>query len=158
MRTISPAGNISDISTDAYGKRLGSLAEVFGETYQQWDIWIFVYNGGAGAWAAGDVVGRMDGQTNYTCDKLPVSSASMRAAGVAQHTITNGYYGWVLREGMGEVLADTGAITANLSLVPGNAVAGAADDRAAVTDDSFAFSTEAALATATAACRICCRG
>lgn len=150
--------NIDTTYTEDPGGWLGSKYLRRNPTTGNWETWIFVKNGGANPWAVGDIVGRRDGQTTYDCDLVAVSSPAMRVAGVAQHVIAAGYYGFVLREGLGEVLADTGAITANYALVVGNAVAGRADDRAANTDHAFAFSTEAALATATATCHIYCIG
>lgn len=149
--------DITTVSATQMVRPLGSTVMYEDDTYG-WQTWIYVKNGGTAAWAQGDIVARRDGQTSYDCDLSAVSQPSMRVAGVAQHAVAAGYYAWVLREGIGEVLADTGGITANTALVVGNAVAGRADDVTAVTDDSFAFSTEAALATATATCYVNCRG
>lgn len=147
-------------TTDTYSSAfypLGSVA-LYDDPTNGWQRWLFVKNGGVGAWAQGDIVGRRDGQTTYDCDLCPLNAPSARVAGVAQHAIAASYYGWVLREGVGEVLADTGGYAANQALVVGDAVAGRADQVAAGTTHAFGFSTEAAAATAVGTCWINAQG
>lgn len=120
--------------------------------------WVFVLNGEASTnFVQGTLVSyktaTVSPGTGVIC---PTSGGTGILLGVAQHTIPYGSYGWILKTGEGEVLADTGGITADLGLVPGNAVAGRADDRAAVTDFTFARAFEAAAATALATCYISC--
>lgn len=164
MRTVSPVIDPTRLDTSA-AYNLGSLAEAYNSTYKQWCQYVYVKNGGANAWAIGSLVGKRDGVTSYDCDVVPTSAPAMRVAGIAQGygaagttTFTAGSYGWVLREGWAEVLADTGGIAANTAILPGNAVAGAADNVAAVTDHALGFSSETVLATALATCWVCCQG
>lgn len=122
-------------------------------------VFRYVYNepAAAAAWAVGNVISTLAAGTSpYNGVKCPTSSAPHRVIGVAQWAVASGKYAWVLKDGVGEVLADTGGITASTPLVPGNAVAGAADDAAAITDAAFGVSLEAALATATAQSRVSC--
>jgi len=122
-------------------------------------VWIYVFNDeAAAAFAAGTIVARDATTTTYDGIVAPLSSPTIRLLGVAQHAIAAGYCGFILKRGIGEVLADTGGITANTALVVGNAVTGRADDVTAVTDHAFAFSTEAATATNLATCYINCPG
>lgn len=136
---------------------LGDVREEYNSTYNQWQLWTYVFNDEAAtAFAQGDIVAH-DTTTATPGDAIlaPLSCPTTRVIGVAQHAIAAGSYGWVLSRGIGEVLADTGGITADTNLVVGNAVAGRADD-AAATAHGFAYSHEAALATALATCSIKC--
>lgn len=129
-------------STDNYGDR----------------VWIYVYNDDTVAFAQGTVVCRDTLTTTYDAITAPVSIASMRVIGVAQHAIAAGSYGFVLRKGYGEVLSD-GTTTANTAQVVSAGTAGECTDVAAVTNDAFAFATEADTGAATlVTCRIDCRG
>jgi hypothetical protein len=121
------------------------------------EVWIYVFNDDAASLLQGTVCAR-DAAT-ITADVIvaPVSSPTIRVVGVAQHTIAAGSYGFILRSGIGEVIADTGGITANTALAVGNAVTGTADDAAATTH-AFGFATEVATATNLATCWINCPG
>jgi len=128
-------------------------------TGQGRQVWVYVFNDEAAtAFAIGTIVARDTATTTYDGILAPTSTPTARLLGVAQHVIAFGSYGWILKEGIGEVLADTGGITADTALVVGNAVAGRADNVAAVTDHAFGFATEAAVATALATCMINCPG
>ena len=122
-------------------------------------VWRYIYNEptAATAFAAGNVVSTLAGGTSpYNGVKSPLGSAPHRVIGVAQWAVASGKYAWILKDGVGEVLADTGGITASTPLVPGDAVTGAADDAAAITDAAFGVSLEAATATNTAQSRVRC--
>lgn len=120
--------------------------------------WVYVFNDEAAtAFAEGDIIARDASTVTYDGILAPTSAPAARVLGVAQHAIAAGSYGFILRRGIGEVLADTGGITANTAIAVGNAVAGRADDAAATTD-AIGFATEAAAATALATCFINCRG
>jgi hypothetical protein len=120
--------------------------------------WIYVFNDEAAtAFAQGTVVARDAGSIYYDGIVAPLSCHSARVIGVAQHAIAAGSYGFILRRGLGEVIADTGGLSADTGLICGNAVAGTADDGGA-TVATFGVTTEAALATALATCFINCRG
>jgi len=122
-------------------------------------VWVYVYNDEAAAsFAQGTIVARDAATTTYDGIIAPLSSPTMRVLGVAQHTIAAGYCGFILKRGIGEVLADTGGLTQDTAIVCGNAVTGRADNVAAATDHAFGFSTETVLATALATCYINCPG
>ena len=120
--------------------------------------WVYVKTDDA--LVEGNVCTRKDATVTRTVVKSPIAAvaASHKVVGVAQHSIAAGSYGFILRRGIGEVIADTGGITANTALQTGNAVAGTADDLGAVTSATFGYSTEAATATNKATCWIDCRG
>jgi hypothetical protein len=123
-------------------------------------VWIYVENEvtAAAAFAIGTVVGRLSGATTTQGILSAASVHPDGVIGVAQHVIASGSYGFILRKGQGLVLADTGGLTANLGIIPGNAVTGRADDAAAVTGAAFGFCIVAATATNTATCQIDCKG
>jgi hypothetical protein len=123
--------------------------------------WIYVHNTAAApvAWAQGEIIMRTSGATTYQGDRTPIAAqASSRIIGVAQHAVAAGSYGFILRKGLGEVLADTGGLTVDVGIIDGNAVAGRADVAAAITNATFGFSTETVLATALATCWLDCQG
>ena len=130
----------------------GGLRSDMGE-----QVWIYVYNDEAAAdFVQGTIVARDAATTPFHGILSPLSCSAARVLGVAQHTIPFGGAGFILKKGIGEVLADTGGITLDTGLVPGNAVTGRADNAAAVTNQTFAISTETVLATALATCYINC--
>ena len=120
--------------------------------------WVYVYNDDSASLLQGTIVARDATTTTYDGIVAPVDTATMRLLGIAQHTIAAGSYGWILRQGLGEVLADTGGVTADNALIVGNAVTGRADNAGAVTNHAFAYSTETVSATALATCWINCPG
>lgn len=120
--------------------------------------WIYVKNAEAATnFVVGKGVARKAGVTDRQCVISPTSCMLSRMVGVAQHTIPFGEYGWILREGVGLVIADTGGLSADTSIIPGNAVAGAFDD-AAATAAHVGCSLAATLATATGLAYIACQG
>ncbi|MGB1821977.1 MAG: hypothetical protein ACPHL4_02310, partial [Acidimicrobiales bacterium] len=103
----------------------------------------------------GTIVSFKTGTAQFTGVKSPTSSSPHRVIGVAQHTIAASSYGWILKRGMGEVLADTGGLAKDLGIIPGNAVAGRADNAAAVTNAAFGVCfDDGVAATALATCLI----
>lgn len=156
LRTIGYPAEVTVVDTSAAYK-LGDLRHEYDSTYG-WRVWRYVFNDeAASSFVEGTLVAR-DTTTVAPGDGIiaPLSSATARLLGVAQHTIAAGSYGWILKEGIGEVLADTGGITADTGLIPGNAVAGRADDASAVTNHCFAYAHESVAATALATCTIFC--
>lgn len=121
-------------------------------------VWIYVYNDSGSAIPKGTVCMPKSGTTTYNVKASTTSLHPSLVVGVAQNAIPNGSYGWLLREGVGLVTADTGGLSANTAIVPGDAVAGTADNVAARTDASFGWCIVAATATNTAYCRINCIG
>ena len=127
-------------------------------TGQGRQVWVYVFNDEAAtAFAQGHLIARDAATTTYDGILAAATSPTMRLLGVAQHTIAFGSYGWILKEGIGEVMADVGTITTNTSLLSG-AAAGKAANAAAVTDHAFAFATEGAALNALATCMINCPG
>tara|TARA_R110000765_G_scaffold42398_3_gene89571 strand:+ start:264 stop:677 length:414 start_codon:yes stop_codon:yes gene_type:complete len=121
-------------------------------------VQVWVYIQAAAALAVGDIVARAAGALSLTLAVAaiaPTNTPTILVAGVAQHIIATNSYGFVMKKGVGEVLADTGGITINNGLKVGNAVAGRADNIAAG-DHAFAVASEAAVATALATCWISC--
>lgn len=139
---------------------VGSMIEQYNPTTMTEEIWLYVFNDEAAtSFVQGTIVMRKDGTaTGHDSVIATTSCAVARCQGVAQHTIPAQSFGYILRSGIGEVLADTGGISANTGIVPGNAVAGRADDSASVVGATIGFSTEAVAATALATCFINCRG
>lgn len=122
--------------------------------------WIYVYNDSGVSIVQGSVVVKKAGTTTYNV-RLSTQAAPQnpsQVVGIGAHTIVTGSYGWIIRKGYCEVLADTGGITADTAIVVGNAVDGRADDAAAATGNSFGYSTETVLATALATCWVNCTG
>lgn len=119
-------------------------------------VWVYVQ--AAAALAVGDIVSRAAGAASLTLAAAaiaPVDTPTILVAGVAQHVIATSSYGFIMKRGVGEVLADTGGVTANNGLKVGNAVAGRADNIAAG-DHAFAVTSETAAATNLATCWISC--
>jgi hypothetical protein len=120
--------------------------------------WKYVLNDEAStAWAAGTVV--MNKTTSVVqgeCLICATSTSAHRVQGVAQHAIAAQYWGWIQVEGLGLIIADTGGFTADTGLIPGNAVAGTADDVGGATAVIFAVARATTLATATGICEIRC--
>lgn len=114
-------------------------------------VWVYVQNGeGASSFTAGLLVQRKASTTTKigtigSTTALPPHGY----LGVAQHTIPAASYGFILRRGWGTVLADTGNISANQGLTPGNAVAGAFDSTATATVATVGFAPTAITAAAT---------
>lgn len=120
--------------------------------------WRYVKNAEAAtAFAVGTVVMNRTA-TSATGEGLvaATSVAAHRVIGVAQHAIPAVSWGWVLCEGDGLVIADTGGFTADTGLIPGDAVAGTADNVGAATGAIFAIARATTLATATGRCFIRC--
>lgn len=138
--------SVTSVSTTAETE-LGRVMPYEHPTYG-WGDWVYVKNAEAAtAFASGTVV--MNKTTTATPGQglvCATSTAPHRVIGVAQHAIAAGSFGWILKRGLGLVIADTADFTADTGLIPGNAVAGTADNVAAATGAIFAV----ALATTTA--------
>lgn len=131
--------------------------------------WIYVQMTGAAA-AVGSVCSRTLTGATRTVVRAPVATPASAVVGVAQHAITQDYYGFILREGVGEVLAGTGTIDASEAIMVDLTTAGTATEPDAVataqattgtehgTGGHFGWALEDAAATALATCWISCRG
>jgi len=119
--------------------------------------WIYVFNDEAATnFAEGHVVSRDAATIAVDGILAPANTHACRVVGVVQHAIAFGSFGFILRKGIGEVLADAGGVTADLGLIVGDA-AGTADAAAAVTDASFGVAIDTA-ASALATCWVNCQG
>lgn len=151
---------LTEVTTEQKAE-LGAMFEIRAPSgYQKW---IYIKNESGGSYPVGCAVARKDSQAlQGVTVKLPISTSTaghpFRAVGVVQHVIADGSFGWVLREGPGLVLADTGGIAANTALTTGNAVAGALDSGAAVTTEALGWAHVAIAAAATGAAYVSCRG
>ena len=121
-------------------------------------VWVYVQNDAASALVVGNLCSRKAGSTTKVVVKSPTSSDPQRVIGVAQHAFPASYYGFILRKGRGLVLADTGNITADTGIIPGNAVAGAADSSGGVTATAMGWAPVAITAAATGYAIFDCRG
>ena len=119
-------------------------------------VWIYVQMTGADT-VIGSVCSFGDGAVTYVVQKSPANTHAGRVVGVAQHVIAQNSYGFILRRGLGLVLADSGDLTANLGMMVGDA-AGTADDAGAVTTQAFGIASAAISAAATGNAFLNCQG
>ena len=152
--------------------RLGTLAIRENLTDDRGEeLWIYVFNDEAAtAFAAGNVIAR-DAAT-ATADGIlaAVDTPANRLLGVAQHAIAAGSYGWIIRHGIGLVLADANTIDVNEGVYVSDTTAGTGMEQGiAVTASNttvteahlagpFAWATADVASTATGVCMIDCRG
>lgn len=131
-----------------------------GEIYGTWDPtygerhWIYVKNTTGGDLAAGLGVMQKNGTSLFETTLSGVGTPTVRMLGVAQHTITSNYYGFVLARGMGLVQSN-GTTTANTAQKP--VANGQFADGVVGTDDLPAFALETtAVAGATVIAKLNC--
>lgn len=150
-------GPVTQVDSTPDSKKYGLTRWEYSATYG-WQEWIYVKNVEAATnFAAGNVI--MSDTTETTPGKALVCATSTsvhRVIGVAQHAIAFGSAGWIVKTGLCLVLADTGGFTADTGLIPGNAVAGAADDVGGATAVAFGLALATTLATATGIARVWC--
>lgn len=125
------------------------------ETGEQ--VWIYVLNDSGSTIERGQAVSATASTAPYKVSAAPVSSDPAVVVGVAQHDIGDDQYGWILRKGTGEVLAD-GSVTAGTALVISAGTAGSVTDTGGVTQASIGWSTEADAGATLVTARIDCRG
>jgi hypothetical protein len=155
LTSINSALDVVD-TTDQCG--IGAEFIEYHATYGE-RLWIYVKNDGGSSVTAGmGVVRKASTLSRGTGAKGATSSIPMDYLGVAQHTIADGSFGWVLKRGQGTVLADTGGISANQGLVAGNAVAGAFDSTSTATTACVGRAHAAIAAAATGVAWINCPG
>ena len=141
------------LDSDTPRAKLGDLYETYDSTYGN-RIWRYIQNKSGGAYSQGLGVMQEDGTDAYETTLSGASTPNARMMGVAQHTISNGYYGFVLADGRGKVKASAAAISANTGL---KAVAnGLFTDGTIGTDELPVFAHEAAAAAALATATIRC--
>jgi hypothetical protein len=155
-------GLVTDVSTTPQNplgsKWLVTPATAVGSKANMGDQeWIYVKMTGAAA-AVGSVLARAAGTSAYEVVLAPVTTTHVgRIVGVAQHAIAQDSYGWVLRDGVGQVLADATGYAADLGLIISGTTAGTVDSTATVTNAVIGTSIVAsagspALGTARIAC------
>ena len=141
------------LDSDTPRARLGELYETYDTTYGN-QIWRYVQNKSGGAYSQGLGVMQEDGTDLYQTTLSGAGAATARMQGVAQHTISNGYYGFILADGRGKVKASAAAISANTAQKP--VANGLFTDGVVGTDDLPVWAMEAAasgsLATAIIRC------
>jgi hypothetical protein len=120
--------------------------------------WRYVKNAEAStAWAAGTVV--MNSTASVLVAEGLVCAAGVaahRVIGVAQHAIAAGYWGWILAEGDGLVLADATGFTVDTGLIPDASTAGCAANVGAATGAIFALALATNAGSTTAVAKIRC--
>jgi hypothetical protein len=123
--------------------------------------WRYVYNDDAStAWAVGNpIVFEAAKGPGYGRQSTTSTLQGMQCIGVAQHAIAAGSYGWILADGVGEVLACSDTIDANEAVYLSDNTAGCGREQGAVTisvtdNGPIAWALEDAAAAATATCVI----
>lgn len=90
---------------------IGSRRMYLHPTYG-WQEWIYIKNGRGSSLTAGLGVMHKASATDCTGDVSGAATPSCRMLGVAQHTIADGSYGWILRNGLG-LIQSNGTQTVN---------------------------------------------
>lgn len=148
-------GELTDVSTEPTNT-VGATVLENHPTYGP-RIWKYVKNGEAStAFAAGNVVQRKASTTAPGIVTLSGSDAARNViAGVAQHAIAAGSYGWVGYQGIFKVLAGTETIDVNVALCA-SSVAGSGQEASGASDAlrSFGQGLEDAASTALGLCWI----
>jgi hypothetical protein len=133
--------------------RLGDLYGVWDPTYGH-QVWRYVQNKSGGSFTQGLGVMQENGTDLYEATLSGAATANARMLGVAQHTITDAYFGFVLADGVGVIKAAVGGITANAGQ---KAVANGLFDAATIgTDEIPVHALEAAASGLTARAHIRC--
>src|SRR5687767_11694119 len=125
-------------------------------------VWVYVQNGHGGALAKGEICVYKAAATTRIVTKSSQAAPQhpYKVVGVAQHAIPDTYYGFILKRGRGQVLADTGGITVDHIVTVGNAVDGRADSvvHTTTTTPGFGHVLETAAATVLGYCYFVCLG
>lgn len=133
-------------------------------------VWIYVYNDSGATLERGNVCAAKSATIEKRVRKAPAGTPSSMVVGVAQHDIATGKYGFILREGVGEVLAGTETIDVDEGLVVSDTDAGTAGNEDITYTDSgaatvvinrletFGWAIENAAAAALATCVLKCKG
>jgi hypothetical protein len=110
---------ITDNSSTARA-RLGDLYGTWSATYGH-QIWRYVQNKSGGDYTVGLGVMQENGTDLYESGLSGANTPTPRMLGIAQHTISNGNYGFVLCNGVGVVVSDgsTTADTPQVSVAAG---------------------------------------
>jgi hypothetical protein len=97
--------------------------------------WRYVYNDDAATnWSEGNpIVMESAKGPGFGRQSTTSTLSGYQCIGVAQHTIAAGKYGWILADGIGEVLADSDTIDADETIWISDNAAGRARNEGAVT-------------------------
>lgn len=138
-------------ATDVEVKQLANTGEM---------VWQYVFNDSAATIQRGAVVAMKAATLTKNVKAAPVDTQASRVVGVAQYDIADDEYGWILKKGVGEVLAGTGTIDVDEPICVDDTDAGTARESAGATDpaESFGWASENATATNLATCYIDCKG
>lgn len=120
--------------------------------------WIYVYNDSGSTLERGMCCIPKAAVATRNVKVAATSSGHGAIVGVAQCDIATGTYGWILREGCGEVLADAAGTTDGVGIKPSNATAGSCEFNATpLTEGDFGLATET-VTSGLATCHLKCRG
>lgn len=154
--------NVTDVSTTQRWP-LGQTFTQYNATTDCMEKWLYVQANGD--LVEGKVCTRGAGAATLLNDVIPAptNSNSLQVCGVAQHTIADDSYGFILRKGVGEVLAGTETIDANEGVYVSATDAGTGMEEGSISGDvdealPFAWSSEAVAKDSTATCWINCLG
>lgn len=106
-------------------------------------VWVYVFNDDpSNAFAAGTIVYKDPSAATHdwgggTLTPITVHQPKVMCLGVAQHAIAVGSYGFILKNGVGTILAGSAGLTADTPFTSGGDAVGAALDYA---DDSATLS------------------
>lgn len=106
---------ITDNSSSAR-TRLGDLYGVWSPTYGH-QIWRYIQNKSGADLTVGLGAMQENGTDLYEANVSGANTATARMLGVAQHTISNNYYGFVLCNGFGLAMSGGATTTANSAQV-----------------------------------------
>lgn len=136
---IMVARDLEPVAEIGSGK-LGALAYYEHETYGP-QVYRRIKNSDGAALAIGETAMIKAGQTDpYVAEDGAVGTPNARVLGVAQVSIPDGYYGWVLKEGKGLIISNGSTTThAGQKLVAAGQVA----DATIGTDDICIFALAA---------------
>jgi len=163
-------GNVADVSTTAthpLGVLYYESANPSASTGLEADLggrtWRYVFNDDAAtAWVEGNpVVMESAKGPGFGRQSTTATLSGTECLGVAQHGIAAGSYGWILADGVGEVLADSDTIDVEEGVWISDNTAGRARNEGAVTisaaeNKPIAWALEDAADGALATCYIRC--
>ena len=137
--------SLTDVDTEAKLPLGFEVTQEFGPD-KGLRTWVYVFNDDANPFAQGTVVIR-DAATETADGVIATTSApANRVLGVAQHAIPSGSYGFILRRGIGEVLAGTGTLVVDEGLYVDKTDLGTAMKASTAVSDAAGVITEAHLA------------
>ena len=130
--------SVTDVRTSAEGPAAPLGFEVVKQAASGNGLqtWVYVFNDEASsAFAVGNIIYRDPSATTYDFFGGLIAPATNHQAkvmclGVAQHAIAAGSFGFILKRGVGTILAGSGGLTADTPFTSGGSAAGTALDYA----------------------------